>query len=89
MISFRFTQAVILFECGQPYDAISRVDDLIDIVDNKSLYITVRVRERYHYLRESLTRKLQAQMSLLLGGILVSKGDYDRGMSFHLNLALT
>ncbi|KAF8557544.1 hypothetical protein OG21DRAFT_1482211, partial [Imleria badia] len=56
-------KAVILFECGKHHDAISRVDDLIDIVDDKSLYITVR-----------------AQMSLLLGGMLVSNGDYDRAM---------
>ncbi|KAF8552461.1 hypothetical protein OG21DRAFT_1511487 [Imleria badia] len=56
-------KAIILFECGKHHDAISRVDDLIDIVDDRSLYITVR-----------------AQMSLLLGGILLKKGDYDRAM---------
>ncbi|KAF8554954.1 hypothetical protein OG21DRAFT_1439363 [Imleria badia] len=56
-------KAVILFECGRHHDAISRVDDLLDIVDDKSLYITAR-----------------AQMSLLLGGMLVSNGEYDRAM---------
>ncbi|KAF8552374.1 hypothetical protein OG21DRAFT_1443645, partial [Imleria badia] len=60
-------KAVILFECGKHHDAISRVDDLIDIVDDKSLYITVR-----------------AQMSLLLGGMLANKGDYDRAMELLL-----
>ncbi|KAF8546790.1 WD40 repeat-like protein, partial [Imleria badia] len=56
-------KAIIVFECGKHHDAISRVDDLIDIVDDKSLYITVR-----------------AQMSLLLAGMLLNKGDYDRAM---------
>ncbi|KAF8556856.1 hypothetical protein OG21DRAFT_1482768 [Imleria badia] len=37
-------KAIILFECGKHHDAISRVDDLIDIVDNQSLYITVRAQ---------------------------------------------
>ncbi|KAF8545829.1 hypothetical protein OG21DRAFT_1333743 [Imleria badia] len=32
-------KAVISFECGKHHDAISRVDDLIDIVDDKSLYM--------------------------------------------------
>ena len=44
MIS-RFTQAIILFECGKHSDAISRVDDLINVVGDKSLYITVHVCE--------------------------------------------
>ncbi|KAH0826783.1 hypothetical protein J3R83DRAFT_5198 [Lanmaoa asiatica] len=42
-------KAIILFECGKHDDAISRVDDLIDMVDDKSIYITVRVGERYHH----------------------------------------
>ncbi|KAF8557900.1 hypothetical protein OG21DRAFT_1494421 [Imleria badia] len=54
-------KAVIVFECGKYYDAISRVDDLIDVVDDKSPYIIVR-----------------AQMALLLGGMLVNKGDYNQ-----------
>ncbi|KAF8554956.1 hypothetical protein OG21DRAFT_1508243 [Imleria badia] len=56
-------KAVILFECGKHHDAISRVDDLIDIADDKSLYITVR-----------------AQMSFLLGGMLLNMGEYDQAM---------
>lgn len=44
--SYRVTQAIILFECGKHDDAISRVDDLIGIVDDRSLYITARVRKR-------------------------------------------
>jgi len=43
---FRLTQAVLLFECGKQEDAILRVSDLIDIVDNQSPYIVVRVRTR-------------------------------------------
>ena len=34
----------MLFQCGKHDSAISRVDGLIDVVDVKSLYITVRVR---------------------------------------------
>ncbi|KAH0833010.1 hypothetical protein J3R83DRAFT_11995 [Lanmaoa asiatica] len=37
-------KAIILFECGKHDDAISRVDDLIDIVDDQSIYITVRAQ---------------------------------------------
>ncbi|KAF8554957.1 WD40 repeat-like protein [Imleria badia] len=37
-------KAIILFECGKHHDAISRVDDLINIVDDKSLYIVVRAQ---------------------------------------------
>lgn len=43
---FCSTQAIILFECRRYEDAILRVDDLIDIVDNQSPYIAVRVRTR-------------------------------------------
>ncbi|KAF8556862.1 hypothetical protein OG21DRAFT_1495255 [Imleria badia] len=37
-------KAVILFECGKHDDAILRVGDLIDIVDDQSPYITVRAQ---------------------------------------------
>ena len=43
-MTFRFVQAIILFECGKHDDAILRVGDLIDISDDPSLYVTVRVR---------------------------------------------
>ena len=49
--TLRFTQAIIMFECGKQDDAISRVDDLIHIVGDQSvLYIIVRVRQR-EYIR--------------------------------------
>ena len=34
---------VYLFECGKHDNALSHVDDLIDIANDQSLYITVRV----------------------------------------------
>jgi hypothetical protein len=34
-----------MFECGKHDDAISRMDDLVDIVGDQSVYITVRVRQ--------------------------------------------
>ncbi|KAI9569819.1 WD40-repeat-containing domain protein [Boletus coccyginus] len=37
-------KAIILFECGKHEDAVLRVDDLIDIVNDKSPYIAVRAR---------------------------------------------
>ncbi|KAF8554958.1 hypothetical protein OG21DRAFT_1573744 [Imleria badia] len=37
-------EAIILFECGKHQDASSRIDYLIDIVNDKSLYITVRAQ---------------------------------------------
>ena len=43
LIIICFAQAIILFLCGKRDDAILRVNDLIDIVDDKSLYCTVRV----------------------------------------------
>ena len=33
-----------MFEYGKHEDAISRVDGLIGVVDDQSLYVTVRVR---------------------------------------------
>ena len=44
---FHLTQAIILFECGKHEDAILRVGDLIDIANNQSPYIAVRVRTRW------------------------------------------
>lgn len=41
---FCFVEAAILFECGRHEDAILRVDGLIEVVGDKSPYITVRVR---------------------------------------------
>ena len=46
VLTFRFVQAIILFECGKHDDAILRIGDLIGIVDDQSLYVTVRVRTR-------------------------------------------
>ncbi|KAG8216979.1 hypothetical protein J3R82DRAFT_7285 [Butyriboletus roseoflavus] len=37
-------KAIFLFECGNHDNAISRVDDLIDLVDDHSLYLTVRAQ---------------------------------------------
>ncbi|KAI9569853.1 hypothetical protein HD554DRAFT_2170850 [Boletus coccyginus] len=37
-------KAIVLFECGRHEDAVLRVDDLIDIVKDKSPYIAVRAR---------------------------------------------
>lgn len=34
-----------MFECGEHYNAILRMNDLIYIVDDKPLYISVRVRK--------------------------------------------
>ncbi|KAH0834960.1 WD40-repeat-containing domain protein [Lanmaoa asiatica] len=41
---FLLIRAIILFECGKHDDAISRVDDLIDIVDDQSIYLTVQAQ---------------------------------------------
>jgi len=46
---FHFTQAIVSFECGKHEDAILRVGDLIDIVKDKSPYITVRVGTRWDW----------------------------------------
>jgi len=46
---FCFTQAIILFECGKHEDAILRVDDLINIVNDKSPYIAVRVGTQWNW----------------------------------------
>ena len=54
--TLRFTQAIILFECGKHDDAISRIDDLIDIVGDQSVYITVRVRQREYLLVNEVNR---------------------------------
>ncbi|KAG9311583.1 hypothetical protein JVU11DRAFT_7792 [Chiua virens] len=37
-------KAIVLFECGKQDDAFSRIDDLIDIVDNKSIYLVARAQ---------------------------------------------
>ena len=59
--TLRFTQAIILFECGKHDDAISRIDDLIDIVGDQSVYITVRVRQR-EYLRANKVNKVLSRL---------------------------
>lgn len=46
VLIYGFTQAALLFESGKHDNAISRVGYLIDIVDDQSLYLTVRVSER-------------------------------------------
>ena len=40
---------MILFECGKRDEATLRVDHLIDIADDRPLYITVLVRKRQDY----------------------------------------
>jgi len=49
VLIFRFTEAIVLFECVHHEDAILRVGDLIDIVHNKSPHITVRVGTRWKW----------------------------------------
>ena len=81
MLTCRFVQAVILFECGKHDDAILRIGDLIGIVDDQSLYVTVRVRIRQNmYFSTSLTRRRQAQLYLLLGSISMKGGNNKRAI---------
>ena len=79
-IDHAFTQAIILFVCGNHDAAISRLNFLIDVVDDRSLYVTVQVRERSHPLYTRLTKIKQAQMCVLLGDILLREGDNKRAM---------
>jgi len=58
-----------LFECGKHKDAILRVDDLIDTVNDKSQYIAVRVGTQWSRNPSKVDSGLQAQMLLLLGSI--------------------
>jgi len=37
-------KAIVLFQCGRFDEAISRVEDLIDAIDDKTIYITARAR---------------------------------------------
>ena len=70
-----------MFECGKHDDAILRVGDLIDISDDPSLYVTVRVRTRRNMgLYTRLTGRRQAQLHLLLGSILMKGGDNKRAI---------
>ena len=55
-IDHAFTQAIIIFECGKHDAAISRLNFLIDIVEDRSLYVTVQVRGRLHLLYTWLTK---------------------------------
>lgn len=56
-IRFHFTQAITLFLCGKHDDAVLRVDNLINIADDKSLYLTVRVCARQGHSQAELIRR--------------------------------
>ncbi|KAF8555425.1 hypothetical protein OG21DRAFT_1602885 [Imleria badia] len=58
-------KAIILFECGKHHDAVSRVDDLIDIVGDKPLYITVRAQMSL-LLRDMLLRQGDSERAVEL-----------------------
>ena len=69
-----------MFECGKHKDAILRVDDLIDTVNDKSQYIAVRVGTQWSRNPSKVDSGLQAQMLLLLGSISMRRGDNERAI---------